>query len=91
MGGSIPFEVALKARLDICKPSKFDIEKTLRERPFELNSGIKELVKDLQRRNCDVYLVSGGFQQMIDPVAVELGIPSSNIYANVLQFNPDNG
>ncbi|KAL6533210.1 hypothetical protein OROMI_027322 [Orobanche minor] len=33
-----------------------------------------------------VYLVSGGFRQMINPVASFLGIPVDNIYANQLLF-----
>ena len=37
----------------------------------------------------EVYLVSGGFRQMIDPVAKELGIPSENVQANTLTFNED--
>lgn len=40
----------------------------------------------LRAKNVDVYLVSGGFRQMFKPVALELGIPSENIYANQLLF-----
>lgn len=33
-----------------------------------------------------MYLVSGGFQSIIEPVATELGIPHENIFANQLKF-----
>ena len=34
-----------------------------------------------------MYLVSGGFLQLIEPIAESLGIPKENIYANYIFFN----
>lgn len=47
----------------------------------------RELVALLFSRNVAVYLVSGGFSQLIEPVAEALGIPKDNIYANQILFN----
>lgn len=33
-----------------------------------------------------MYLISGGFDCLIEPVALELGIPAENMFANKLQF-----
>jgi len=49
----------------------------------------RELVKLLRARDVDVYLVSGGFYSLIEPVAKELGIPVKNIFANKLKFFHD--
>ena len=46
-------------------------------------------MKLLRARGVDVYLVSGGFFSLIEPVAKELGIPSKNIFANKLKFFHD--
>ena len=46
----------------------------------------RELVKVLHQRGVAVYLVSGGFHSIIEPVAEKLGIPSVNIRANKLMF-----
>ena len=35
----------------------------------KLSPGVAVLVALLQRRGCAVYLVSGGFRQMIEPIA----------------------
>eukprot|EP00913_Durusdinium_trenchii_P034396 g32177.t1 len=43
--------------------------------------GIKEVVQMLHKQGTDVYLVSGGFQNMIKPIALELHIPQKMIYA----------
>ncbi|XP_010459495.1 PREDICTED: phosphoserine phosphatase, chloroplastic-like [Camelina sativa] len=86
MGGSVPFEEALAARLSLFKPSLSKVEEYLEKRPPRLSPGIEELVKKLRANNIDVYLISGGFRQMINPVASILGIPRENIFANNLLF-----
>lgn len=45
-----------------------------------------ELVQTLKSRNVAVFLVSGGFRHLINPVAEKLGIPQENIYANKIFF-----
>nr|KJB07027.1 hypothetical protein B456_001G077300 [Gossypium raimondii] len=86
MGGSVPFEQALSARLSLFKPSLAQVQDFLDKRPPRISPGIEELVKKLMARNTDVYLISGGFRQMINPVASILGIPQENIFANQLLF-----
>ncbi|XP_057991763.1 phosphoserine phosphatase, chloroplastic-like [Hevea brasiliensis] len=51
-----------------------------------ISPGIDELVKKLKAKNTNVYLIFGGFRQMINPVASILGIPPENIFANQLLF-----
>ncbi|KAI9173675.1 hypothetical protein LWI28_004724 [Acer negundo] len=86
MGGSVPFEDALAARLSLFKPSLFQVKDFLEKRPPRISPGIDELVKKLKADNANVYLISGGFRQMINPVASILGIPTKNIFANQLLF-----
>ncbi|PIO35879.1 hypothetical protein AB205_0214930, partial [Aquarana catesbeiana] len=44
------------------------------------------LVHRLHQRNVQVFLISGGFQSIVEHVAAELEIPLSNVYANRLKF-----
>ena len=46
----------------------------------------RELVSLLHSQDVSVYLVSGGFYSIIEPVAKELSIPYKNIYANRIKF-----
>lgn len=48
--------------------------------------GIPELVAKLQSQGKGVFLVSGGFRQVIHPIAESLNIPVSNVFANQLLF-----
>lgn len=86
MSGSVPFEEALAARLSLFNPSLSQVQDFLEKRPPRIAPGIDELVKKLQAKNTSVYLISGGFRQMINPVASTLGIPAENIFANQLLF-----
>ncbi|XP_042518347.1 phosphoserine phosphatase, chloroplastic [Macadamia integrifolia] len=86
MSGSVPFEDALAARLSLFNPSLSQLQDFLEKRPPRLSPGIDELIKKLKAKQTDVYLISGGFRQMIQPIAYLLGIPSENIYANQLLF-----
>ncbi len=45
------------------------------------------MVATLHEKNIEVFLVSGGFRLMIEPVAKELNIPFGNIYANTILFD----
>lgn len=89
MGGSVKFEDALAARLNIMKPSKQQVELCLENHPLQLSPGMDDLVKALAARGTDVYLVSGGFRIMIEPVAHALDIPLSRLFANSILFDTD--
>ena len=91
MTGAVPFEEALAARLDIIKPSRKDIEGFLREEPPKLTPGVSDLVGKLHDKGKRVFLVSGGFRLMIEPVADELSIPRESIFANTLFFDESGG
>ena len=87
MSGNTKFEDALAARLEIIRPSQSDIATCLEKHPLRLSPGVDRLVAALQKRGTDVYLVSGGFRLMINPVADSLNIPLENIYANTILFD----
>jgi phosphoserine phosphatase len=91
MGGNVLFQDALATRLNAMNPSKRDVEKFLREHPHVLSDGIPELLDVLARRGVKVFLVSGGFRQIIEPLADSLGIPVSHVFANNLLFDDENG
>ena len=89
MGGSVDFKTALTQRLGVMKPSEHAIEQFLLSHPHKISPGIPELVQLLRQQGKEVFLVSGGFRQVIHPLADSLGIPLSNVFANTILFNPD--
>jgi len=89
MEGSTKFQDALKARLELMEPSEQQILNCLKDRPLVLSPGVESLVEALHEAGIDVYLVSGGFRIMIEPVAEDLSIAKTNIYANNIMFDAD--
>ncbi|KAB1216844.1 Phosphoserine phosphatase, chloroplastic [Morella rubra] len=86
MSGSVTLEEALAARLSLFNPSFAQVQDFLEKRTLRLSPGIEELVKKLKANNTTIYLISGGFREMINPVASILGIPTANIFANQFLF-----
>ncbi len=87
MGGSLPFEVALARRLDLIRPSRDLLARCLAAHPPRLTPGIRDLIQTLQARGTTVWLVSGGFRAMIEPVADAVGVSRDRIIANVIRFD----
>ena len=89
MGGNMSFRTALQARLNLIQPSREILEQFLLHHPSQLTGGISELINLLHERNIAVYLITGGFHSIVDPVAEQLNIPLNNVFANRILFNSD--
>eukprot|EP00929_Paragymnodinium_shiwhaense_P124278 TRINITY_DN9940_c0_g1_i1.p1 TRINITY_DN9940_c0_g1~~TRINITY_DN9940_c0_g1_i1.p1 ORF type:complete len:320 (-),score=93.68 TRINITY_DN9940_c0_g1_i1:317-1198(-) len=93
MNGNVKFQDAMADRLQLMADHGMTKEKLLKcvktEGKPRWSRGVQEMVKRLHARGVDVYLVSGGFQNMLAPIAYELHIPQQNVYANTILFNED--
>ena len=90
MNGEIPFEKALFYRLNAMQCSRQQMDAYLKEYPVKLSNGFQELRDKLKEKGKTVYLVSGGFRQMIHPIAECLDIPvPTNVWANNLLYLED--
>jgi len=84
MGGTVLFQ-----RLDLIRPSRSMVADCLRAHPPRLTPGILDLVNALTRRRVAVYLITGGFTHMAEPVLKKLGLPRTQLIANTLLFAAD--
>ncbi|KAJ9532761.1 hypothetical protein QJQ45_010885 [Haematococcus lacustris] len=91
MGGSVDFKTALTQRLAVMQPSRAAVAKFLIEHPHRISPGIPELLTLLRQQGKEVFLVSGGFRQIIHPLAQHLDIPLDNVFANNLLFQETRG
>lgn len=92
MGGAMSFREALQMRLEVMQLNREQLSAYINSNPIKLTQGIAELVNLLQhKQKADVFLVSGGFRELINPVAKLLGIPESHVYANRLIFHQTTG
>ena len=86
MGGSVTFQESFDARLKIINPTTTIIRNFIENHSVQLTPGVKDLIDQLNSRNCGVYLVSGGILELIMPVAEILNIKKENIFANRLKY-----
>jgi phosphoserine phosphatase len=87
MGGQVAFRDALSSRLSLINPSEGDMKNFLSKHPFVFTPRLEEVIQTLQKKQIDIYLVSGGFTQMIFPIAKRLNIPENRVYANTILFD----
>ncbi|KAK4005525.1 phosphoserine phosphatase [Daphnia magna] len=89
MCGNLDFGESLKLRLNIIQPHHHHVRKLAEEQPLKITPHVQNLINTLHFLNKKPYLISGGFETLILPVANELGIPKENVYANRLKFYYD--
>lgn len=87
MEGGMSYSESLSARLELMRPSEANVAECLEKHPAQLSPGIDTLVDTLTASGKQVWLVSGGFKQLISPVADKLGVPQERLIANVLLFD----
>lgn len=82
MNGELDFSASLEARVALLKGLEISaFQKILKQ--IEITQGAEGLITELHQRGYKVGLVSGGFHEVIDPIARSLGIDL--VRANRLQ------
>ncbi len=87
MNGDLTFDQVLFKRLQLIKPTKDDLNKVGQLYRKHLLPGVKETIDELQHRDIDVHIVSGGYKEAILPTARYLGVRPQNVHA--LTLRPD--
>ena len=82
MNGELDFATSLEARVALLKGLETSIFQKILEQ-IEVTPGAESLITELHQRGYKVGLVSGGFHEVIDPIASSLGIDL--VLANRLQ------
>lgn len=87
MDGEIYFMDALNERIKILHATQIHID-TLKKQLHEKLSPSFKNIKNYIKENADnIYVVSGGFTELIYPVVKEFGISKEHIFANVFTFD----
>ncbi|GHS85648.1 phosphoserine phosphatase [Synergistales bacterium] len=89
MNGDLSFDESLRLRFESVKMRVEHFKQMGREICASLTDGMEELLKDLIARGQELFIVSGGFYDIINPVATRLGVPPENVFVNELITGPD--
>jgi D-3-phosphoglycerate dehydrogenase len=89
MTGDIPFGEALARRLALLPLTRAHIERLAEEAESRLTASVRRNLNFFRERAGSVVIVSGGFREIIAPVARSLGVPADRIVANDLTFTDE--
>ena len=87
MQGKINFHQSLKKRLDILQLNKADIPPFASTLNNYITQGFKELVQDLKARNIDLWVLSGGLIEVIQPVLLSIGFDKDKIHGSGVNWD----
>jgi len=90
MNGEIPFDKSLQERIKLLKANKSDIEKVIKILKRNISSSIIRNKKFFKNYKETIFIISGGFKELIAPVVKPFGISDTHIFANTFLFDKQN-
>ena len=90
MEGKISFQESLNRRLRILELDQLHLNKSIKSVTKLISPSFIENIGWLKKYRDNILIFSGGFKDMIKPVAAKLGLKEENIYANELIFKNGN-
>ena len=91
MEGLISPQDSMCQRLKLATINKELVNKISEKAKSQITDGMVDLISELKKhKDVNIFIISGGFKEMIAPTAKILGIPQENIYANEFIYDKNN-
>lgn len=87
MDGSISFRESLEQRLNLLAPSRHHMAPLIAELKDSVSESFKRNKEFFQKYADNIYIISNGFREFIEPIVTEFGIKPENILANEFKFD----
>jgi D-3-phosphoglycerate dehydrogenase / 2-oxoglutarate reductase len=87
MNGTISFRESLERRLNLLSPSQSHIPTLVRELKGMVSESFKRNKDFFQSHSDNIYIISNGFREFIEPIVTDFGIKAENILANEFRFD----
>lgn len=87
--GDISFTESLERRIKLLKANKSDLDGLVSELRQKISKSIESNKEFFEKFSDDIYVISCGFKEFIDPIVKEYNIPSDRVYANTFKFDDD--
>jgi D-3-phosphoglycerate dehydrogenase / 2-oxoglutarate reductase len=89
MDGSISFRESLELRLNLLAPSRHHLPLLITKLKGSVSESFKRNREFFQTYSDNIYIISNGFKEFIEPIVTEFGIKAENILANEFKFDKD--
>ncbi|TMM29431.1 phosphoglycerate dehydrogenase [Polaribacter aestuariivivens] len=87
--GEISFTESLERRIKLLKANKADLTRLVEALKKQVSKSIESNKEFFENFADDIYVISCGFKEFIDPIVKEYNIPSERVYANTFEFAKD--
>jgi len=87
--GDISFTESLERRIQLLNANKSDLEGLVAELRQKISKSIAANKEFFHEYAEDIYVISCGFKEFIDPIVEEYQIPSDRVYANTFKFDEE--
>ena len=87
--GDISFTESLERRIKLLKAHKNHLNPLVDELRQKISKSIAANKEFFEKYSDDIYVISCGFKEFIDPIVKEYNIPSERVYANTFKFDEE--
>ncbi|TMU56871.1 phosphoglycerate dehydrogenase [Flagellimonas algicola] len=87
--GDISFTESLERRIKLLNAHKNDLDGLVEELRQKISKSIASNKDFFEKYSDDIYVISCGFKEFIDPIVEEYNIPSERVYANTFTFDAE--
>ena len=87
--GDISFTESLERRIKLLNANKSDLDGLVAELRQKISKSIESNKEFFEKFADDIYVISCGFKEFIDPIVKDYNIPSDRVYANSFEFDED--
>lgn len=85
--GDISFTESLERRIKLLNANKADLDGLVAELRQKISRSIESNKEFFEKFSDDIYVISCGFKEFIDPIVKEYNIPSNRVFANTFEFD----
>ncbi len=85
--GDISFTESLEKRIQLLHANKSDLDGLVEELRLKISKSIASNKEFFEKFSDDIYVISCGFKEFIDPIVASYNIPSDRVYANTFKFD----
>ena len=87
--GEISFTESLEKRIKLLNANEADLSGLVAALKKQVSKSIESNKEFFEKFAEDIYVISCGFKEFIDPIVKEYNIPSERVYANTFEFGKD--
>ena len=88
--GDISFTESLERRINLLNASKEDLSELTKRLKTKVSKSIIENKEFFENYANDIYVISCGFKEFIDPIVAAYNIPSERVFANTFEYDEAN-